>query len=303
MSRIALFLAKEHGLATLVRMHRSVPVRAVFVLKEQSHEVAYSKHIIEYCNHHKIEVHTWPVKRGYFDKNMFDIMLAVKWRYMFSDEIRLAASNGCFAIHDSLLPKYRGASPLNWAIINGEAKVGATLFQVDCEMDSGDILEQENFDIECSEKFASVESQMLKIYEGIVDKFITRIESKNFAGTPQNHDDATYCCRRTPGDGEIDWNKKAIEIFNLFRALSDPAPGCFSYLCEKKIEIIECVIKSGKLNYVGTIPGRVVKVDKAAGCVDVLTADGIIEIRQVRISGKIVSAATVLDSITKTLGK
>ena len=301
--RVGLFLAKEHGVETLVRMHRSVPVGAVFVLKEQSHEVSYSKTIIQYCNDHKIEVHTWPVKMGYFQKNLFDIILAVKWRYMFSDKIRASASSGCFAIHDSLLPKYRGASPLNWAIINGEPKVGATLFKIDCDMDSGEILEQESFNVECSEKFASVENRMLKIYEGIVDKFITRIENKNFAGTPQNHDDATYCCRRTPGDGEIDWNKKATEVFNLFRALSDPAPGCFSYLGEKKIEIIDCIIKRRKLNYVGLIPGRVVKVDKAAGCADVLTSDGIIEIRQVRISSEIVAAATVIDSITKTLGR
>lgn len=301
--KIVLLIGKKHGLGSLRIFSDNFDISKVYVFKEDLHEKEqFSKKIKEFCSEKKISCAYWKNENDLLKISNVDILVAIKWRYLFSNKIINHPKYGCFAIHDSLLPKYRGASPLNWAIANGEAKVGATLFEVNEGVDSGKILDQKSFRIKNDQLFGEINDLMYKTYLDLIESFVERIEEKDFRGKKQDESKASYCCRRTPDDGEINWSKNSREIFNLYRAVSPPAPGCFTFFKNKKIYILDCEIIDDKSSYVGSVCGRIVHSSKSKGYVDVLTGDGILRINTVSVGKRIFSPSKIIKSISSTLG-
>lgn len=137
-------------------------------------------------------------------------------------------------VHFSLLPKYRGASPVQWALLNGEEKTGITIFELNEKMDEGDILVQEEIDILPSENAAELETRLAEIGAELLVKTIDKIDK--IKPQKQDHARATYAPKISKQDGRIDWTKDSLRIERQLRAFT-PWPSAFAFLGEKRIKI------------------------------------------------------------------
>jgi len=134
---------------------------------------------------------------------------------------------GWINLHASLLPKYRGAAPINWAIANGETISGLTTMRIDAGMDTGDTLLQEKIEIAPDETAPQLTRKMSEAGAPLMAETLRGIASGKLIPQPQNHEEATYAPLLKKEDGRIDWNRPAQEIYNRMRAF-DPWPGAFT---------------------------------------------------------------------------
>ncbi len=139
-------------------------------------------------------------------------------------------------VHFSLLPKYRGAAPVQWALRQGETKTGITIFELDEKMDEGPILAQKTVSIHPGENAGALSERLARLGAGFLSETIARIHE--ITPRPQNHAEATYAPLIKKQDGHIDWSQSAIDIDRLVRAFN-PWPSTFSFLHEKRIKILK----------------------------------------------------------------
>ncbi len=161
-------------------------------------------------------------------------------------------------VHFSLLPKYRGASPVQWALLNGEDKTGITLFELNEKMDEGDILTQEEIDILPSENAADLESRLARIGAELLVQTIDDIDK--IKPRKQDHSQATYATKFSKEDGRIDWTKDSIHIERQIRAFT-PWPSTFAFIGEKRIKIQKGK-KTEKPAPSSSFPGEIVGIRK-----------------------------------------
>ena len=157
-----------------------------------------------------------------------DFFISVYYRRLLSSEAlalpRIAAIN----LHGSLLPKYRGRAPLNWAIIQGEKETGVSLHHMVEEADAGDIIAQTSFPIGPDDTAVAVYRRMTDAAEILLADTFPLIVAGTAPRQPQDHRAATVFGRRRPEDGQIDWHWPAMQIHNLVRAVTHPYPGAFT---------------------------------------------------------------------------
>ena len=166
-----------------------------------------------------------------------DLLLILGWYYMIPKSTRELTKYGAWGIHASLLPKYAGGAPLNWAIINGEKETGVTLFRMEDGVDDGDIIKQKSFMIEYKDTIKEVYEKATVASKSILKEVLEDIEQVEFR--PQNKSKIEIYPQRKPDDGEIDMTKKPEEIYDFIRAQSSPYPGAFIKLSDGKKLIIE----------------------------------------------------------------
>jgi len=164
-----------------------------------------------------------------------DIIWVTDYRYIIPRELIGVALRGAVNLHPSLLPKYRGRAPINWAILGGETEIGLTAHFIDEGVDSGDIIEQIPISLSVNEDVGDALSALIPLYRSITKKVISYFEHYNIPQRPQDIVQGSIFPARTPKDGKIDWSKSAVEIRNLIRAVSRPYPGAF---CDFHGEII-----------------------------------------------------------------
>jgi methionyl-tRNA formyltransferase len=232
-----------------------------------------------------------------------EIAFVVGCRILIPREIYQIPPLGTFAVHDSLLPEYRGFAPLNWSILNGEDQTGVTLFYLSELMDGGDIVAQKRVPIGPDDTAPVVYERVcqatvdlvLEAYPLLVQGVAPRIK--------QDYTTGSFACSRTPVDGMIDWSKPAIAIYNQVRALTYPYPGAFTYYTGRKLIVWGAKRLDNPPRYVGRIPGRVIGISKSEGYVDVLTGNGILRVFEVQFEGEDrTEAATVITSVRSALG-
>ncbi len=278
------------------------------VLKEDDHEVdKYSNNIIQLATAKNIN---YSVKKKLnsidfeiIKSREFDFALVCGWRTIIPDELNKQFRMGMLAAHDSLLPKYRGFSPLNWAIINGEKETGVTLFRInEGEVDSGDIIEQEKVTIESLEYAIDVYEKVTQATISVHLKFLTDFKNGTLNFSKQLESEATYTCKRSPADGKVNWNKSSEEIFNFIRALAHPYPGAFCEYGGKKYHIRKAALgKNNSKKYSGKIVGRVISVQP--DYIEVMCGEGTINITQWedKENGIVESPSVLVKSIVATL--
>ncbi len=166
-----------------------------------------------------------------------DIIFSFYYRHMLSDEILSLAPKGGFNLHGSLLPKYRGRAPVNWALLQGETRTGVTLHQMVKRPDAGDIAGQLAVDIAADDTALTLHAKLSEAAGLLLTTVLPELKAGTLALEPQNESDASYFGRRTAADGEIYWHKPAQEIANLVRAVTEPYPGAFSYLGQRKLVV------------------------------------------------------------------
>src|SRR6202012_5212315 len=144
---------------------------------------------------------------------------------------------GTINLHGSLLPQYRGAAPINWAVINGEKETGVTTFKLQHDIDTGNILLQDRFPIGESETAGEVHDRMKEIGARLLVRTIEGLAAGTLRDTPQEKPTGLkHAPKIFTGTGQIDWNKSTMEIFNLIRGLS-PFPAAFTELGGKMLKI------------------------------------------------------------------
>ncbi len=135
--------------------------------------------------------------------------------------------HGWINLHASLLPKYRGAAPINWAIVNGETRTGATTIRIDAGMDTGDMLLQREIEIGPAETAPELALRLSELGAPLMAETLRRLAAGTIVPRPQNHAEASYAPMLKKEDGRIDWNRSAREIYNRMRGLA-PWPGAYT---------------------------------------------------------------------------
>ncbi|MFB3896584.1 MAG: methionyl-tRNA formyltransferase [bacterium] len=196
---------------------------------------------------------------------------------------------GCINVHGSLLPKYRGAAPIQWALIRGETESGITTMYMNDKMDQGDIIYQEKIPILPEDNYDSLSIKLAQLGGQLIIKTLAAVESGTAPRIQQNHEKATLAPKINSADGKIDWSQSAIHIINRIRGVT-PSPGAFTTVNSKRIRILHAQATQGKP---GISPGLILVVGKhdEAGLI-VQSGEGTaVQLLQVQPeSGKIMSA-------------
>jgi len=159
-----------------------------------------------------------------------DLILSVYYRNMISAKILGLAPLGAFNLHGSLLPKYRGRAPINWAVLHGEPRIGMTLHRMVRAPDAGAIVDQEGVGIGPRDTAEQAFRKVLPCARRVLERQIAALLAGTAKETPQDDSQATYFGGRKPEDGRIAWTQTSRQIFNLIRAVTDPYPGAFTDL-------------------------------------------------------------------------
>ncbi len=208
----------------------------------------------------------------------------------------------CVNVHHSKLPRYRGRAAINWSIINGELETAITIHAISPGADAGRILYQETIPIGPHTTAADVLAASNDIQRKVLGDTVARF-LEGYPGEEQDESAASYGCARISSDGEIDWSQPTMRVYALIRGLSPPWPGAYTYLDTRRVAVVRAEPASEARRYAGRVPGRVIARSGAEGFVDVLTGDGVLRLREIRIDGgPAVHAATVITSTTQTLG-
>jgi len=182
---------------------------------------------------------------------------------------------GTFNLHASLLPKYRGAAPIQWALINGEKITGVTTFFLQEKVDTGNIILQREVEIDDEDNFQTLHDKLAEVGAQLVLETVRRIESRDINLIPQNESEATLAPKITKEICRINWNQSAEKIHNLVRGLS-PSPAAFTTLGNKLIKIYKTKILDEKSD---KTPGEIMVEDER---ILVNTKDKLIEILELQ---------------------
>jgi methionyl-tRNA formyltransferase len=213
----------------------------------------------------------------------------------------LIAARPFVNVHYAPLPRYRGRATVNWAIINGEPDCAISIHSLVPGLDAGGILFQQFVPIGPSDTVTELYERLNAIQRDVLAGAVARRLAGD-EGLPQDESRATYACTRLPEDGEIDWSASTETVDRLVRALTEPFPGAFTWLGPRRL-VIRRAEPLGGPRYEGRVPGRVVRVDRSTGVVDVLTGDGALRLHAVALDdSEPQRAADVITSVRQTLG-
>ena len=212
-----------------------------------------------------------------------DLFLVVAYGELLKKNILELPHKGCVNLHASLLPAYRGAAPVQWAIMKGETKTGITTFFLDEGMDSGDIILQKKMDIIPGEYADELLSRMIKPSIDLLCETVTLIEKGIVPRTPQNNDDATFASRIKKEDGFINWQDPAHIIANRIRGLF-PWPGMLSRLLWNNKQLEIKIIRGQKDDAFSGGPGEITEITREY--IRVAAGDGSVVLHEIQVSGK-----------------
>ena len=157
-----------------------------------------------------------------------DFLFSFYYRSLLSEPLLQTARRGALNIHGSLLPRFRGRAPVNWAILKGERQTGATLHYMVARADAGDIVDQQAVPILIDDDARQVMAKVTLAAEVMLTRNLTALADGTAPRRPQDLSRGEYCGRRTPEDGRIDWRGSALAVHNLVRAVAPPFPGAFT---------------------------------------------------------------------------
>ena len=175
-----------------------------------------------------------------------DFIFSFYFRWMLGDAVLSRARRGALNMHGSLLPKYRGRAPVNWAILNGEIETGATLHYMTARADAGDMVDQLAVPILTDDTASDVMRKVTCAAETVLVRSLPQLASGDAPRVRQDLAAGSYCGRRTPEDGRIDWRWPAHRIHNLVRAVAPPYPGAFGDVGGKRWEIHRTLLVKGR---------------------------------------------------------
>lgn len=207
-----------------------------------------------------------------------NLFIVVAFR-MLPELIWQMPSIGTFNLHGSLLPKYQGAAPINWAIINGETETGCTTFFLKHQIDTGDIILQDKAAILPDDTFETIYNKLKVLGADLVLKTVRMIEAEKYVSTPQQGT-PIHAPKIYKGTGLIDWNNSCVAINNLIRGLN-PFPSAWFIHAEKSYKIFKAIPEKAHTNQaVGTI------ISDNKTYIKVVCSDGWLNLQEIQMEGK-----------------
>ncbi len=176
-----------------------------------------------------------------------DFLFSFYYRNMLGPELLALPRRGAYNMHGSLLPKYRGRVPVNWAVIMGESETGATLHQMVAKPDAGGIVDQEAVAIGPDDTSAEVFNKVTEAAGQVLARALPGLVAGTARITPQDLGRGSYYGGRKPEDGRIDWAKNAREVHNLVRGVAPPYPGAFTRIGATTLRILRTRLEPNRL--------------------------------------------------------
>lgn len=209
-----------------------------------------------------------------------DIIVVIAFGQILPKEILRMTPYGCVNVHASLLPRYRGAAPIQWAVINGEKVSGVTTMQMDEGLDTGDMLMKEEITLDEKETGGSLHDKLAAAGAGLCVRTLKALEEKTVTGKPQGESTTEYARMLDKSLGKIDWSRDAVSIERLIRGLN-PWPSAYADWNGKTMKIWEADVQKTDTR---EAPGTVTAVEKDGFCVQ--TGEGSLKILELQIPGK-----------------
>lgn len=220
------------------------------------------------------------VSTEYLKKYEADIFIVAAFGQILTKKILDMPKYGCVNVHASLLPKYRGAAPIQWAVINGDEITGVTTMRMDVGIDTGDMIAKREVRIAEDETGGSLFDKLAETGAKLCVETMEMIENGTAKYVPQDNEASTHVGMITKEMGDIDWTKSAAEIERLIRGLN-PWPSAYTRLNDKTFKIWKAKVAEGNSSQT---PGTVVHVDKNEMVVQ--TGDGQLALLEVQLEGK-----------------
>jgi len=267
------------GIEALLR--NGFDIQAVFTYADRADETIWFRSVAELAARHGIPVFApddinhplWVEKIAALQP---DFLFSFYYRDLISPAILDIPRIGCFNLHGSLLPEYRGRAPINWVLINGERETGVTLHYMTPRADDGDIVCQQSVAIADTDTAVSLNEKLVAAAGTMLDQCLPELKAGTAPRVAQAHAEATYVGARTPDDGAIDWHQPATAIHNLVRAVSRPYPGAFTHRGQHKLTIWESQPTTAGD---GQAPGTVLAIDPLR----IACGEGALEVRFAQI--------------------
>jgi methionyl-tRNA formyltransferase len=190
-----------------------------------------------------------------------DLIFSFYYRHMLPVELLAVAKNGAYNMHGSLLPKYRGRVPVNWAVLHGESETGATLHEMAAKPDAGAITAQTAVPILPDDTAFEVFGKLTVAAEQTLWAVLPSILAGDPPRLPNDLSKGSYFGGRKPEDGRIDWSQTAQQVYNLHRAVAPPYPGAFTDLAGKTYQIGKARLANGKQFNQANLPPGLAVVD------------------------------------------
>jgi|CXWL01.1.fsa_nt_gi methionyl-tRNA formyltransferase len=264
--RILFFGYSEVGYTCLdLLLERGDNVVALITHEDDPHENLWFKTPAVAARAHGVPIHTpekvstpeWIEKVRQLAP---DLILSVYYRHMISTQILDLARLGAFNMHGSLLPRFRGRAPINWALVHGATETGMTLHRMVKRADAGNIVDQEGVAIGPRDTAEEVFRKVLPLARQVLARQIDALLSGTAPETPQDESLATYFGGRKPEDGRLIWSQSSAQLFNLIRAVTEPYPGAFTDVGDARLMVWWAEPDSPAAARSGS-PGEVLSVD------------------------------------------
>ena len=212
-----------------------------------------------------------------------DLFIVISYGQILSRGILNIPRLFCLNVHASILPKYRGAAPINWAIINGEKQTGISIIKMVEKMDAGAIIMQKTTDSSVDETIITLEDKLSTMAAESLIGALDSIENNNYQLTPQDESKVSFAPKLKKGDGLIRWDKSAEHIYNLIRGVVI-WPGAFTYYKGKLLKIYKARLSCSPGPQGPRAPGQIIDVSRE-GIAVATGKDGLI-IQELQIEGK-----------------
>lgn len=226
-----------------VLLDQGVEISWVLTHEDDPHENRWFGSVAELARRHGLRVAT-PTSPG--DPEWLarlaaprpDFLFSFYYRYLLPDALLALPARGALNMHGSLLPKYRGRAPVNWAIIHGETETGATLHYMLAKPDAGDVVGREAVSIGRNETGGDVAGKVAAAAQRLLARCLPALIDGSAPREPLNLAAGSYFGRRRPEDGRVDWHWPAARIHNLVRAVAPPFPGAFATLQGRELRLL-----------------------------------------------------------------
>jgi len=210
-----------------------------------------------------------------------DVAVVVAYGRILPPAVLEAPRAGCVNVHASLLPRWRGAAPIQWSIVHGDEETGVTLMQMDEGMDTGPILATASTRIEPDDDAATLSERLSKMGAVLLREELPRHVADELTPKPQDDAAATMAPLLDKAHGRIEWNRSARAVHNQIRGMN-PWPGAHTLLCERHIKVHRALATT--LDPEGASPGEVIALDPEG--ILVACAEGTLEIQELQESGR-----------------
>ncbi|MEW6753616.1 MAG: methionyl-tRNA formyltransferase [Candidatus Latescibacterota bacterium] len=221
-----------------------------------------------------------------------DLCVVAGWYWLVDSDTLASVPLGFVGFHNSLLPRYRGGSPLVWALINGEAEVGVSMFSLSPGMDDGPVWAQGSVRVDPADQVGDLLTRLEEAAAGMLGDVLPGLLRGKVSPVHQDHSQATYCAQRLPCDGNVDWTRTSPSVHNFVRAQSDPYPGAFTYLGRRRLTIWRT--RPADLTYHGT-PGQVARIGPE-GVYVICGGSTAVVVEEVELGGKRGDANRIITS-------